>query len=126
MKLDHVAVTFNSEVESDNFFENFLSLRKTRDFTINSTLNETFFGISKEQKILRYENDKFSIEVFITNDNTKSMDLFTHICIKVDDRDNLIEKAKLMNIEYIKEPRKDNDSYYLFIKDSFGNLYEIK
>jgi hypothetical protein len=125
MKLDHVAVTFNSEVESDNFFENFLSLRKTRDFTINSTLNETFFGISKEQKILRYENDKFSIEVFITNDNTKSMDLFTHICIKVDDRDNLIEKAKLMNIEYIKEPRKDNDSYYLFIKDSFGNLYEI-
>ena len=125
MKLEHVAIAFNSEVDSENFFVNFLEFKKVREFSVKPDLNEKFFGINKEQKVIRYENDSVAMEVFITNDKTKSMDLFTHMCIEVQDRDKLVEKAKLMNIKYIKVPR-EKKGYYLFLKDSFGNLYEIK
>lgn len=126
MKLEHVAVAFNSEPESENFFINFFGLKKTREFFVSSDLAEKFFGISKELKVISYENEQFSVEVFITENNVKSMDTFTHNCIQVENRDKLIEKAKIMNIDYIQVPRKEKKSYYLFIKDSFGNLYEIK
>jgi len=31
-----------------------------------------------------------------------------------------------MGYDIVKVPRKDGVGYYLFIKDSFQNLYEIK
>ena len=52
--------------------------------------------------------------------------IFTHPCFLVEERDKLVEKAMSMNFPVIKVPRKDGIGYYLFVKDSFQNLYEIK
>jgi len=87
---------------------------------------EKFFGIKKEQEIIRYSDEKINIEVFITKDNSKVKDTFTHSCLIIEDRDKLVSKARLMGYDVIKVPRENSDIYYLFIKDSYGNLYEIK
>lgn len=126
MKIDHVAVSSNTEEESDRFFIELLAMKKERAFVVSDDLMEQFFGVRKEQKIVRYGNDEVSVEAFITNDNSKVIDRFTHICLIIEDREKLIEKAKKLNFEVIKVPRKNSDGFYLFLKDHFGNLYEIK
>jgi len=126
MKIDHIAVAFNSKEESDKFFVNLLSMKEVRAFVVSEDLMENFFGVKQEQKIVRYSSENLDIEVFITEDKSKVLDRFTHSCLVIEDRDNLIKNANRMGYDVIKIPRKNSDNYYLFIRDSFGNLYEIK
>ena len=126
MKVEHSAVASNSEVDSDRFFINLLGLRKAGSFNVSADLMEQFFGLKKEQQLIRYENDDLSFEIFITDDNSKSKDIFTHVCLVVEDRDEFVKKSLSMGYTTIKVPRKDGNGYYLFIKDSYENLYEIK
>lgn len=124
--LDHIAVASNNEKDSNKFFIDLLGLEKIRSFTVSADLMEKFFGVSKLQKIVRYEKGSLSFEVFITDDKSKASDIFTHSCLLIDKQDEFVDKATSMGFEVIKVPRKDNNGYYLFIKDSFHNLYEIK
>ncbi len=126
MKIEHLAVSSNSEEDSDNFFIKLLGLKKLRSFVVSSDLMEQFFKVKKEHKVIRYGNEEVSVEVFITDDKSKVLDKFTHMCLVIEDRAKLIDVARQMNYEVIKVPRKDSDVFYLFLKDKFGNLYEIK
>ncbi|MBY8979213.1 MAG: hypothetical protein KGD72_02375 [Candidatus Lokiarchaeota archaeon] len=126
MKIEHIAVSSNSEEEADEFFVNLLELKKERDFVVPEDLMEQFFNIKKAQRIIRYENEDLSVEAFITDDKNQALDKFTHTCLIVEDRIRLIESAKKLNFEVIQVPRKNSDGFYLFLKDSYGNLFEIK
>jgi catechol 2,3-dioxygenase-like lactoylglutathione lyase family enzyme len=126
MKLEHFAVSSNSEEDAEDFFSNLLGLEKTRSFTVSADLIEKFFGIEKEQKLLRFEGTNVAAEVFINKEKSKSTDIFTHVCLVIENRDELIQKAKKRGYPVIKVPRKNGPSYYLFLKDKFGNIYEIK
>ena len=126
MKIEHIAVSSNSEEEADEFFSDLLELKKERDFVVSEDLMEQFFNIKKAQRIIRYENEDLSVEAFITDDKNQALDRFTHTCLIVEDRIRLIERAKKLNFEVIQVPRKNSDGFYLFLKDSFGNLFEIK
>ncbi|MHA1234085.1 MAG: VOC family protein [Promethearchaeota archaeon] len=126
MKIEHIAVSSNSVEEADEFFINLLELKKERDFVVPDDLMEKFFGVKKAQRVLRYENEDLSVEAFITNDKNQSPNNFTHTCLIVEDRIRLIERAKKLNIEVIQVPRKNSDGFYLFLKDFYGNLFEIK
>ncbi len=116
----------NSIEDSDKFFIELLGLNKVKDFLLPLDLTKKLFEVNKEQRIVRYSNDNLIAEIFITDDNSKAKDIFTHPCIIIDDREKLIEKATSMGFPIIKALRKDRDDYILFIKDFFGNLYEIK
>ena len=126
MKIEHIAVSSNSEEKADEFFINLLELKKERDFVVPKDLMERFFNVKKEQRVIRYENEVLSVEAFITDDKTQALDRFTHTCLVIEDRIRLIEKAKKLNFEVIQVPRKNSDGFYLFLKDSYGNLFEIK
>lgn len=126
MKIEHIAVSSNSEEKADEFFINLLELKKVRSFVVSDDLMEQFFNIKKEQRIIRYENEDVSVEAFITDDKNQALDKFTHTCLIVEDRIRLIERAKKLNIEVIQVPRKNSEGFYLFLKDSYGNLFEIK
>jgi catechol 2,3-dioxygenase-like lactoylglutathione lyase family enzyme len=126
MDIEHIAVASNSEEDSDKFFVDLLGLKKSRSFIVSTDKMEQFFGVSKEQDVIRYENANISVEVFITDDDSKVGDIFTHSCLLVDNRDELVRKAREMEFQVIQVPRTDSDSYYLFIRDNFNNLYEIK
>ncbi|MBY9019973.1 MAG: hypothetical protein KGD67_02865 [Candidatus Lokiarchaeota archaeon] len=126
MKIEHIAVSSNSEEKADEFFIKLLELKKVRSFVVSENLMEQFFKFKREQKIVRYENEDLIVEAFITDDTNQSRDRFTHTCLLIKDRVRLIERAKNLNFEVIQVPRKDSDNFYLFLKDSFGNLFEIK
>jgi hypothetical protein len=126
LKIEHFAVSSNSEEDSEKFFIELLDMKKERAFVVSDDLMAQFFGVRKEQKIIRYQNDEMSVEAFITDDNSKAIDRFTHTCLIIKDREKLIDKAKQLNFKVIKVLRKKDDGFYLFLKDRFGNLYEIK
>ena len=126
MKIEHVAVAANSEEDSDDFFIELLELEKKRIFTVPNELMNKFFGINKPQKVIRYGNLEIDFEVFITDDNSRAKDVFTHSCILIKNRDQLVEKAVKKNFLVVRVPREGSSNYYLFIKDKYGNLYEIK
>lgn len=125
-KLEHVAVSANSEQQSDRFFIDLFGLKKTRAFSITAELTRAFFGIERETRIIRYGNDHLDIEVIVTEDDTRSKDLYTHACLVVDDRDAFENRARSMGLDVAHVPKKGSDTYYLFVKDFFGNIYEIK
>ena len=126
MKIDHIAIAQNTEEDSDKFFVELLGLRKIRSFLVSADKMMNFFGVNQEYSFLRYEDENLGVEVVITNDNSKSTDLFTHPCLTIENRDELIEKAQKLEFPVIKVPRDSGSGYYLFIKDNYGNLYEIK
>lgn len=126
MKIEHMAVAANSEEDSDEFFIELLELEKKRVFTVPNELMKKFFGINKPQKVIRYANLEIDFEVFITDDNNGVKDAFTHSCILIENRDQFVEKAVKKNFLVVKVPREGSSNYYLFIKDNYGNLYEIK
>lgn len=126
MKIDHIAIAQNTEEDSDKFFVELLGLRKIRSFLVSADKMMNFFGVNQEYSFLRYEDENLGVEVVITNDNSKSTDLFTHPCLIIENRDELIEKAQKLEFPVIKVPRDSGSGYYLFIKDNYGNLYEIK
>ena len=126
IKVEHIAVAANSIEDSDRFFMELLGLKKTKTFTVSAELMEKFFGINKEHNFVRYQNDNLGVEVIITNDNSKAIDVFTHSCLIVDNREAFIKKSSSMGFKTIKVQRKDGEGYYTFVKDSFGNLYEVK
>ncbi len=85
-----------------------------------------FFGLYQEQKFVVYGKNNSNFEVFITNDKSKAKDIFTHSCLLIENRDDFVSRATSMGFNVVKVPRNDGTGYYLFIKDGFQNLYEIK
>ena len=126
MKIEHIALGYNSEKESDKFFIGLLGLKKIRLKSVPVDLMDKFFDIKREYIFILYGNEDLNFEVFITNDKSKAKDVFTHSCLLIENRDEFVNKAYSMGFDVVKVPRKDSDGYYLFIKDSFHNLYEIK
>jgi catechol 2,3-dioxygenase-like lactoylglutathione lyase family enzyme len=126
LKIEHIAISSKSVEDSDKFFIELLGMKKERDFVVPDDLIEQFFGVRKNQRILRYENDELSVEAFIMNDDSIALDTFTHTCLLIEDREKLIKKARQLNFKVIRVPRKNNTGFYLFLKDNFGNLFEIK
>ena len=126
MKIEHIAVSSNSEEKADEFFMELLGMKKERDFVVPEDLMAKFFNVKKEQRVIRYKNEDLSVEAFITDDKNQSLDKFTHTCLIVEDRIRLIEKAKKLNLKVMQVPRKNSDGFYLFLKDTYGNLFEIK
>jgi hypothetical protein len=126
MRIEHLAVGYNSEKEADKFFIELLGLKKLRTKIVSPNLMEKFFGVKREHKFVVYGEGDSNFEVFITNDKSKAKDVFTHSCLIIKDRDVFIDKASSKGYDFLKVPRKDGDGYYLFIRDSFQNLYEIK
>jgi len=126
MKIEHIAVGYNSEEEADRFFIDLLGLKKIRSKSVPEDLMKKFFSVKRESKFVLYGNQDSNFEVFITNDNSRAQDVFTHSCLLIENRDEFVDKASSMGYDLVKVPRKDSNGYYLFIKDGFRNLYEIK
>ena len=126
MKIEHIGLGYNSEEGADKFFLTLLGLKKIRSKSVSSELIKAFFGVKGEYKFVQYEGNEVNFEVFITNDKSSVKDVFTHSCLLVENRDDFLSKSSSMGYDIVKVPRDESNSYYLFIKDKFGNLYEIK
>ncbi|MCP2604666.1 VOC family protein [Candidatus Aminicenantes bacterium AH-873-B07] len=124
MEINHIALICSSEEVADKFYKNFLGLNKIRTFIVSSNMAYKIFNFIREYKVILYSNNQIKIEVFIDEEYKGNKNSISHICIEVKSREELISKAKKFGIHYLKIPKQD--SFYLFIRDHDGNLFEVK
>ncbi|MHA1309590.1 MAG: VOC family protein [Candidatus Helarchaeota archaeon] len=126
MKFNHYAILSNSEEESDKFYMELLGMDKAYSFIISKELMNKIFSINEELKVIRYKSKEIDIEVFISNKEIKQEKSINHLGIVIENRDVFYQKAKSLGVDVIKIEKPQGNGYYLFIKDFFGNIFEIQ
>lgn len=124
MNLNHIALTCTSEANADRFYMGILGLKKIKSFCLLKDLTKQIFGLNEEPVVLIYGNDDFSVELFLVDKDEIIHPVFNHTCLEVKDREQIIKKCIARGIEVIKIPK--GDSFFLFIRDHEGNLFEIR
>jgi len=119
MKLEHVALTISDAEEIEDFYQNILGLHKIRDFILKKDLAREIFGIDKETKVFLLQKNELLLELFLMPEQY-SHD-FKHICISINNREELIEKAAQNAYQYIRIKRERPD--LIFIKDKSANIF---
>jgi len=87
----HIGISINDQLDIENFYIDILKFNIEKKFTLNASLAEQIFNISKEIEIVTVKKDDLIIELFIAFENLNNC---FHICISVDDRDELIKQIK--------------------------------
>ena len=126
VRLDHIAVSANTEEQADRFFGRLLGLQQVRSFSVPAGMMLALFGIERESRVLRYAGSGPDVEVFITGDDSRAADPYTHSCLLVPDREALCRRAEAMGLSVVRATKASGDGTVVFVSDYYGNRYEIK
>ena len=121
-KIYHIALSYPDEEKAEIFFGKVLGLKKEKEFTLFADLAEQIFGINRKIEVKVYSNNQVNFEIFITS--KKSKITYDHFCLAISSKKEIISRCKAYGVKIINVKR--NEKEFLFIKDFFGYLYEIK
>lgn len=124
MRLLHVALACSSEATSDRFFEGVLGLTKTRTKTLSPNLAAPLFGLEQEYELVYYGDDDVQFEVFLSDRADLVAKHVGHVCLEVDDVEELVARCKAIGVEVRRVKR--GDSFVTFVADEDGNQFELK
>ena len=122
MKLEHIALTISEPDDIKDFYLDILGMKEMKNFILNKSLANKIFNIDKEVSVYLLQKNDISLEIFILPGQSKHG--FEHICLAVNDREELVENCLKQNYECIRIERDLFD--LVFIKDKSGNVFEIK
>ena len=91
MKIEHIAINIEEEVEIADFYIGVLGMSKLKNFTISRALSEQIFKIKKEASVFLLQKAEVIFEIFVSKPS--SINNFQHICISCNNRDDLYSKA---------------------------------
>jgi hypothetical protein len=121
-KIQHVALQYTNKEQADIFFKKLLELPLIKNFNVSKELSKQIFNIQEEVEVFVYGKDNTTFEIFITKQ--KQSHVFDHVCIKIDNKEELFNKCKKYKLKpYFVEK---GDKKLLFLRDYSNNLYEIK
>ncbi len=122
MKLNHIALTVNNLSEIEKFYKGILGMNEIKHFVLKENLARKIFGFEKETPAFLLQKDQLFFEIFVLPEPLDKG--FNHICLSFANRNELVNEAKENNYEVIRIERENFD--LIFIKDSSGNIFEIK
>ncbi|EKE05366.1 MAG: hypothetical protein ACD_19C00337G0002 [uncultured bacterium] len=118
----HLALQYQDEDKADLFFTKILGLEIGTKFNVKANFSKVIFGINHDVAVKIYSGKNITFEIFFTNEISKIG--YEHICITLNDKQDIIKKCQDYGLEVKTYHRSNRD--YLFIKDFAGYLYEIK
>jgi catechol 2,3-dioxygenase-like lactoylglutathione lyase family enzyme len=122
INIDHVALQCKNRNDAIIFYRDVLDLSLIKSFSLNEELSKSIFSINKSVEVLVFQGDNCKFEIFITDINLKLN--FNHICIFIDDVEGFFKKCNENNLKPFKVVKGEKE--LLFVKDFYGNLFEIK
>jgi len=122
MKLEHIALSVSDHKEIEKFYSNILGMKQIKNFVLGKDLAASIFGINEKINVFLLQKDKVVFEIFITSEYR--IKAFDHICLSINNREDLINKVLLSGYEVIRIEREFFD--LIFIRDKDGNTFEIK
>ncbi len=125
MRLEHAALVCGSQKKAETFYQGILGLRKAKSQTLDREMAKKIFDQPFACDITLYKNQDLAVEVFVPHGEVEIRPGgFSHLCLKVDDREAFMEACRDAGLEVRRIPR--GDGFLVFVKDFDGNLFEIK
>ena len=121
--LEHIGITINEESDIDTFYKDLLGLKEERKFELYEDFSEKLFGTGERVPVALLSGEDFFMELFLTE--RKQTPGYNHICISVENRGDIIAKAKSMGFPVTEIERESRDAI-VFIRDRSGNIFEMK
>jgi catechol 2,3-dioxygenase-like lactoylglutathione lyase family enzyme len=121
MKIKHVGLAVKRpDVES--FYKDILGFESLKNFRVDGADVSKIFGLlgSVDVEIMRY--DSIDFELFISG--CGQFITFTHVCIETSKAQEIFKKATDAGFSGFE--RKNGARSTWFIRDSAGNLFELK
>lgn len=122
MKLEHIALNIANSEEIKNFYKDILVMVEVKNFELDKNLAKQFFNINRDTAVYLMQKDELFLELFV-NENFIN-DSFSHICIEVENREDITKKALSRSYKCVRREREDFDQ--IFISDKSGNIFELK
>ena len=122
MQLDHIALNIINQTEVTNFYKDVLGMVILDNFILGEDLSKQFFRIASDTEVILMKKDNLILELFVQKN--PSFRGYCHICLRMNNRQSLIDKAKEKSYECIVRERENSDQ--VFINDKSGNTFEIK
>lgn len=123
MKLKHIALNIERTEELTDFYENVLGFHLVHQYELNTAFAEKIFGIEIKTDVFVYSNFTLDLELFVLPEKTNHG--FAHICVEMEDRDIVAERARKARYPIIKIEREEKEDL-LFVMDRAGNKFEMK
>lgn len=123
MKINHIALNIYSKEELNDFYKEILGFQMEYKFDLNIEMAIKIFDIEEQPEVYLYSRDGIKLELFHYKE--KTIQGFGHICLELDNREEVAQKAKSLSYETIRIYRNDRPDI-LFIKDKAGNIIELK
>lgn len=120
--LNHIGITIREAREIRDFYQDILGFKIVRSFKITKDLVKKIFDIGREADVFLLQKNDFFLEIFI--DKEKIINNFSHICVNLENRDDIIKMAKNGDYKCRIIPRQEFD--LVFIEDKNGNIFELK
>jgi len=120
--LHHIALCYTTHEDAVIFFSKVFGFKYVRGFQLSSSLSKKIFNISRVVDVDVFENENMRFELFYAK--MVIGDVYSHVCIEVEDKKDLVKKCQQYNI--LSYFVKKNDKELLFVRDHNKNLYEIK
>ncbi len=125
MKLHHTGLCNANIDQARLFYAQLLGLEEKYTFHLEPDLAKQIFGLEESFTVLVFGNQNLQLEIFVaSNAALRQVSPVNHLCLEVKDRHALLNKCQQAGIEIIQLER--NGRPLIFIKDFFGNLFEIK
>lgn len=118
----HIGLEVTDKEKARIFFEQILGIPRVKSVTLNPDLTEAIFGQTREIEIETFSKQGIAFEVFITG--KKVTPIYTHTCLAVQNRQEIIAKCEAYGLT--PNIVKRGDKELLFVRDFAGNLFEIK
>ena len=124
MILQHVALTCSSEENADKFYGTLLGLKKLASKTLPSSLSKAIFNVDSDLTMVNYMNESVRFEIFIQGHHQSSNSRIDHVCLEVNDLEELLQRCRSLNVKFMQVPK--GESMITFVRDDDGNLFEMK
>jgi len=120
--LRHVAITVNRESDLNLFYGSILGFSEIRRFTLPDDLSDKLFGISDATEVVLLNSGDIYLEVFLSDRKTEPV--YSHICISVQNRMDILKLAELNGYSVTRVERASKEDL-VFIRDCTGNSFEL-
>jgi len=124
MDLLHVALTCSSEERADEFYARLLGLEKAQPKVLPAEIDRALFGVDRELTVINYIGKAAHFEVFVCPAALAPGRRIEHVCVAVESLPEFLRKCEELRVEVVRVPK--GASLITFVKDTDGNLFEIK
>lgn len=122
VKLKHIGINISQPEEIAGFYTDILGMSIMRSFYLSEELSSLIFNLPAPVEVFLLQKEDVVFEIFLAN--VQFMAGFAHVCISVENRDKVWQKAKIKNYDLLRIEREKSD--LVFLKDRTGNIFEIK